>query len=40
MGKTSPIQTGDDSMTATSIFIHAGFVTGLALAMLTGLVLA
>lgn len=30
---------GEDPMTATSLLIHAGFASGLARAMLTGLAL-
>lgn len=40
LGKNSPKPRPEPAMTATSLFIHAGFITGLALALLTGLALA
>lgn len=40
IGRVSPnYPTQELTMTATSLFIHAGFVTGLALALATSLTL-
>ena len=38
-GRKPPVPSKETTMTATSLLIHAGFITGLALAMITGLAL-
>jgi hypothetical protein len=40
LGGIMPPQTEGPTMTTTSLLIHAGLVTGIALALLTGLALA